>query len=135
MMDRDFVASVVREILIDVLAVEAEEAVGSARFFLELDGESIDLLETQFQIEKKLKISVNFQKVLGGESLPTDNAGHLTADALATIRAALPFLDFTRLPERVTLDSLIRELLTVDAIRDITWNAVQSQSNAMPLPA
>ena len=135
MMDRDFVASVVREILIDVLAVEAEEAVGSARFFLELDGESIDLLETQFKIEKKLKISVNFQKVLGGESLPTDNAGHLTADALATIRAALPFLDFTRLPERVTLDSLIRELLTVDAIRDITWNAVQSQSNAMPLPA
>ncbi len=135
MCDREAIAVTVKDILVDVLAVDAAELTGAARFFRDLDGESIEVLETQFQIEKKLKLSVNFQKVLGGESLPTDSAGFLTPQSLGSIRSALPFLQFDRLPPQVTLDTLVRELLTVDAIIDITWQAVQERQSQTPAVA
>lgn len=135
MCDRDTIAATVKNILVDVLAVDAAELKGGARFFLDLDGESIEILETQFQIEKKLKLSVNFQKILGGESLLTDGAGFLTPQSLGRIRSALPFLQLDRLPPDATLDTLVRELLTVDAIIEITWQAAQEREQGNPVAA
>lgn len=135
MCDRETIAVTVRDILVEVLAVDAADLTGGARFFSDLDGESIEILETQFQIEKKLKLSVNFQKILGGEMLPTDEAGQLTPQSLGRIRSALPFLQFDRLPRNATLDTLVRELLTVDAIIDITWQAAQERRNLTPVAA
>ena len=103
------------DILMDVLAVEREELTPSARFFEDLGGESIDVLETSFRCEKRFGVKIQFEKVFSPESLRATDAGRLTPEALATLRAKFPFLDLEKIGADPT-PMRLRELFTVDAI-------------------
>lgn len=105
----------VKEILVDVLAVEPEDLLPKARFFGDLDGESIEVLELSFQLEKKLGIKVDFAKVLGGGDVKIDEHGVVTADSLRRLSESYPFLRIDQVGPAPTPEDM-KSLLTVDVI-------------------
>lgn len=123
MLQRAEVERIVREILVDVLMVDESDVVPAARFFPDLNGESIDLLDAGFQIEKRLGVRVEFTKAFAGDDAMTDSSGIVTDNWLASRRLQYPFLDFDRLPASPTPETLSAELLTVNAIVEFTLRA------------
>ncbi|MFN0135273.1 MAG: phosphopantetheine-binding protein [Phycisphaerae bacterium] len=108
------IADVVLDVLVSVLMIEPHEATPHARFFQDLDGESIDLLDMGFQLQKLYGVPVEIGKQFT-ESVKTDEAGVVTPESLEALRATYPFLSIDRLPPSPTTETM-KELLTVDAI-------------------
>lgn len=130
-----------RAMVAEVLVLELDEVQPQSRFFADLHGESIDLLELTFLIERQLKRKVDFAAAFAGNALETDDAGVLSAAALERLRTAVPFLDTHRLPPHPTPDALKQELLTVGAIAEFIRQAgtnatVESDATlpAKPIP-
>lgn len=103
----------------EVLALEVSECVPDARFFADLNGESIDLLDLQFQIEKQLGIRVQLDVLASGDLLAADYRDVITPESLERIRRTFPFLPTERLPENATVHDA-RDLLTVRVIVEFT---------------
>lgn len=116
MIDERTIESTVKAILVDVLAVDEREVTPAARFFVDLPGESIELLELGFQIKKRLCIDIDFNRIFAGDLVRTDASGAVTPDSRARLAAEFPFLPIDRLPRNATPQVLVHELLTVAAI-------------------
>jgi len=119
----------VREIVADILALELQEVTPAARFFEDLGGESIDVLELSFRCERTYGIKAEFQKI--GAAVRSDDNGMLTAESLSSLRADYKFLDLATIEadpraERVT------ELLTVQAIARYVYEALLAKESAAP---
>ena len=113
-----------REILIDVLGVDREEIRPSARFFEDLGGESIDMLDLQFKCQKQFGVKIDFQKAIPTEQIGTTDNGRLTAEAVAAIRARFPFVDAAAFKVGMKLDQ-VRELFTVEALEHLLVAALK----------
>jgi acyl carrier protein len=101
-------------------------------FFADLGGESIDLLDLQFQIAKQLGVQVEFEKLLGGDAIKTDEHKIVTPESLKWLAQTYPFLPFHRLAPNPTPEGL-KALLTVEAItRVVELAQVGSLSPATP---
>jgi len=111
------VEGVVREQIVQVLSVEPEEVTPSARFFADLGGESIDLLDLSFRLEKKLGTKIQFDRMFSAEELPRDEQGRLTPEAAAAVHAKYPSLKVEHLKDRPVV-AVIQEVLTVGLIAD-----------------
>ncbi len=114
-------------ILMDVLGIDREEIEPSARFFEDLGGESIDLLELSFQCEQQFGVKVRFEKMLDLDSITMNEDGSITAESLASIRTKFPFLDLSGF-DSTTKASRLRELLTVNALAEF----LQMEISASP---
>lgn len=125
------VVLIVREIIADVLAQPLEVVVPSARFFADLDGESIDLLDMQFRVEKQLGAIINFKSLLADERLATGERGVLAPGAIEFLAGEFPFLNVRDLPPNPTHDSL-RDLLTVHAICEYVWQRMPAVDGTAP---
>src|SRR6266478_5637220 len=103
----------VRRLVAEVLALELDEVAAEALFFADLDGESIDLLELSFRLEKHFGVRVRFNDLTAND-IELDGEGRLTPASLALLKSKYPFLKLaefeTRPLERRT------DLLTVEAI-------------------
>ena len=119
----------VREIVAETLAVGPDEVVPSARFFEDLGGESIDLLDLSFRCEKQFGVKIPFADLGRLDEFPTDSDGKLTADALAHLETKYPFLDYARLREDPHL-SRLTEMLTVENITRFVQCAMAEQAKA-----
>ncbi len=111
--DRDLFADV-REMLVQVLAVDESEVRRESRFFDDLAGESIDVLELSFLAEKRYGIPIRFEAMFK----PTAVAGASPAlgeAALADLRTRLDFIDWSSLPATPSIDDL-KSIFTVDTI-------------------
>ena len=113
-------------IVADILARELNEVTPTARFFEDLGGESIDVLELSFRCEKIYGIKAEFQKI--GTAVRSDENGMLTPESLAKLKSN-NFLDLAAIEadpraERVT------ELLTVGAIARYVHGALVEKSAA-----
>jgi acyl carrier protein len=122
---------ITRSMIAQVLALDLHEVEPHSRFSLDLRGESIDLLELGFLIEKQLRLKVDFGRLFSAGAIETDDSGVITHTALARIRIAMPYLDFHRLPQQPTPQALFDELLTVSAIAEI----IRTAAAAQPAPA
>jgi acyl carrier protein len=105
----------IRPIIAEVLAVEPEEVKAESRFFEDLGGESIDMLELTFQLEKRYGTSIPLQKLATSDDLGTDETGHLTPSALDHLKTNFPFLDYSGF-EQDPLKTRITEMFTVEAL-------------------
>ncbi|MBN1488310.1 MAG: acyl carrier protein [Phycisphaerae bacterium] len=114
----------VRQIIADILAIDAEEVVPTARFVEDLGAESIDMLELSFRCEKRFGIKDPFGELGKPGDLATDESGRLTPDSLATLKVRFPFLDYTRFSDDPR-KSRLTELLTVEAITGLVAQAVR----------
>ncbi len=107
----------VRDMVAEVLSVDIEEVTRSARFFADLGGESIDLLDLAFRIEKRLGVKVQLNNASPVGDIKTDADGNLTAEAIADIRARFPLLDGAELKVGEKPPQ-IQDVLTIGAIAD-----------------
>jgi acyl carrier protein len=109
------IAQRVRAIIAEVLSVEEREATPSARFFRDLGGESIDILDLSFQLERQLGAKVEFGQLFAGDTIRTGQRGVVMPESLNWLADKYPFLPVQELRPNPTADSL-KDLLTVDAI-------------------
>ncbi len=112
----------VRQIVSEILALELEEIKPECRFFEDLGGESIDVLELTFQCEKRFNTKVKFQE-MASLDLATNEDGSLTRESLAAMERRYPYLDYSKFktnPQK----SRIAELLTVAAIAQALHHAM-----------
>jgi len=117
----------VRAILMDVLAIDDPARITpDARFFDDLDGESIELLETSFQCEKRFGVRLEFQKLFDQGRLDVDERGRIARPALQRMQHEHPYLSIERLPEGPTVEDL-KSLLTVDVITQLVGRAVAAR--------
>ena len=76
----------------ECLSLEPGEATPHSKFFTELGGESIEILQLSFQIKKRFNIETHFH------SLPAlwefDSAGQITAESVAQLCSRFPTIDW-----------------------------------------
>lgn len=111
------IAAGVQQAVAEVLSIEVEEISPSSRFFADLGGESIDLLDLAFRCEKKFGTKLQFDKMLSADEAKTNEQGQLTPESLAAIQLKFPALDVSRF-QGASRAVLLQELLTVGAIAD-----------------
>jgi acyl carrier protein len=109
------IAPQIREIIAAVLSVDEEEVTPTARFFADLGGESIDVLDLSFQIERQFNVKIEFNRMLAGDQIQTDEHGVVTPKSLQWLAETCPFLAVERLGPSPTPEAM-KDLLTVEAI-------------------
>lgn len=122
----------VRRLIAEVLALEFDEVTPEALFFDDLNGESIDLIELSFRLERLYGVRVRFQE-LSAEEVQFDDQGCLTADSLSLLRTKFPFLKLegfeTRPLNRRTA------FLSIEAIAGFVQMKLDSRDAASPAAA
>src|ERR1043166_1780054 len=111
------IAETVKRLIAEVLAVDPAELRPQARFFQDLGGESIDVLDLDFQCEKRFGRKIGIQKILG-DAIETDENGRVKPASLQAIRAKFPFLSFDGVCPEPGIEDLT-QLLTVGAITQL----------------
>jgi acyl carrier protein len=105
----------IRDMLVDILGVDAEEVVPDARFFQDLNGESIDVLDLHFRLKQHYQVDIPIQELASAQSLDVTPSGHITEAALNHLATHFPALDVSRIVDDPRPDRL-GELFTVKAI-------------------
>ncbi|QDT49431.1 acyl carrier protein [Symmachiella dynata] len=126
-MTREEIYVEMQQALMDVLGLDADEVEPSSRFFHDLQGESIDLLDLSFQCQKKFGIDLKFQNLTTTGFLDTDDAGNLTAASAQRFQTAYPFLDIEQLRSDPSAEG-IKNMLTVDALISMVEHALTAVS-------
>ncbi len=106
----------VTRIVAETLCLETDEVTPEARFFADLDGESIDLLDLQFRIEKDLHRAMDLNDTFGSR-IELDQTGEVTPASLEWLRRTYPFLAVDALERPITSERL-KDLLTVGTIAE-----------------
>ena len=117
-MTRDEIFDKVRDVLVEVLAVDDDEVTSAATLTSELGAESIDFLDIVFRLEQAFEFKID-----QGELFPDNVAqdpdyvqdGLVTAKGLATLKERLPHADFAKLEADPKIAN-VGEIFTVDAV-------------------
>ena len=64
-MDRDEALTAIREVAVEVLSVQPEAVVESARFAEDLDADSLDLVELVMGLEERFDVSIPEEELEG----------------------------------------------------------------------
>jgi len=117
----------VRRLTADVLQIEIDEITAGSPFFGDLGGESLDLLELKFRLERQFSVRVPFHDLTAND-VELDEEGRLTPSSLSLLKTKFPFLKLdgfeTRPLERRT------DLLTIEAIAGFVQMALDSRQTA-----
>ena len=112
----------VRELIAECVGVELEEVTPTARFTDDLGGESIDVIDLAFRLEKAFHIKSPFKALNSDDLWERDESGRLSPEAQALIRTRLPFLNIAQLESATGAFSPI-SLLTADMIYQMLRHA------------
>ncbi|MBX9736876.1 MAG: acyl carrier protein [Phycisphaerales bacterium] len=117
-MTRDEILGKVRTVLVDALAVDEDEVTTEASLVRDLGAESIDFLDIVFKLEQAFGFKIQ-QGELFPENVAQDpkyvQAGKVTADGIAALKARLPHVDFSTWEKDPSLNK-VAELFTVDTL-------------------
>jgi acyl carrier protein len=106
----------VHSLVAQTLGLDVEEVTPDSRFFTDLGGESIDLLDLAFRCEKHFGIKVQFDQLLPKDMVPNAQ-GQLSPAAMETLGRRFPNLDTSRFKGTNQLN-LMQELLIISVITD-----------------
>lgn len=81
----------VRRLVAENLGLELDEVQPETYFFGDLGGESIDLIELSFQLDKIYRVRVRFQDIATGD-FTLDKQGCLTRETISLLKSKYPFL-------------------------------------------
>lgn len=120
MPDYETTLEVVRDILVDILAVEPEEVTPDANFFHDLSGESIDVLDLQFHCEKKFEgHAIRFTDLVNKSATNSTDGG---------LESKFTFVDFAQFgPDAQPVD-----LFTVDTIVRFIQHRIETGEPVRP---
>lgn len=76
----------------EVLGLDAEEVSPEQNFFHDLGGESIDVLDLQFRIEKELGVRMQFREMFSPSRWSLDEEGRFTEETRSRLGEEFPFL-------------------------------------------
>ncbi len=112
----------VREIICECTGVELEDVTPQSNFVYDLGGESIDVIDLGFRLEKAFHVKVPFKGLVSDDLWQRDDSGRLTPAAREMFRQTLPFVDIEQLETRTgTLTAM--SLLTVEIIYQMVVHA------------
>ena len=123
------VFEIVKETLVEALALDDDEVTTTATLTGDLGAESIDFLDIVFRLEKSFDI-----KIPRGELFP-DNIvnnpdfvkdGSLTEAGMAELKARMPHADFTDFEQNPDINNM-GELFTVQTIVNYVMTKVNDQ--------
>jgi acyl carrier protein len=80
------------EIVAEVLGLDPGEVSPEQNFFHDLGGESIDILDLQFRVEKTLGIRISFQSMFSAERWALEDGVRFTAETRERLGREYPFL-------------------------------------------
>ena len=122
------VLQVVRELTAELLNLELDEVQAESLFFEDLAGESIDLIELSFHIDKRYSVRLKFQELIGGD-IQLDERNFLTAESLAKLKTKFPFLKL----DRFATEPIRRatEILTIEAIAGFVDQALAAKPQSV----
>ena len=114
----------VRRVAAEVLVADFDEVRPEASFLYDFDGESLDLIELSFRLERIYGVRVRFQDLVSDE-YKLDERGCLTQESLALLKRKYPFLKLDGLESR----PLQRrgDFLTIEAIAGFVQMAVAAK--------
>lgn len=123
-MTRDEIFGKVQTVLVDALAVDAEEVTPGASLVRDLGAESIDFLDIVFKLEQAFGF-----KIAQGELFPENVAqdpkfvkdGKVTPEGIAALKARLPHVDFAKF-EANPVVTKVGDLFTVDSMVSFVQN-------------
>jgi acyl carrier protein len=114
-----------REILAETMGADPDEIVPEARFFDDLGGESIDVLDLNFRCEKRYGVPVRFQDLFDAGAWQPAPDGGVAAEDLRRMRERFPFLDTAAMQSARTPGDL-KSLFTVGVIVETVRGAINS---------
>ena len=109
----------VRGIVADVVGEDVEDVSLESNFFHDLGGESIDVLDLGFHLEKRLGVRANFQQMLAPDRWEFDTDGQLTAASIRRLRDEFPHVELPADLQSIDL----REIFTVAFIVETAHRA------------
>jgi len=125
-MTRDEILLRVQDALVETLAVEPEDVIPQARFFEDLEGESIDVLDLSFRLEKTFGVKIPLQAL--SDHMQLTPAGILTEESADALAARFPFL--MKLRDRQQMMEHPSDLFNVQTIVDLVDHFLQQESKA-----
>ncbi len=125
--NREQIHAGVREDLADCLGIEPEEVELNARFFHDLGGESIDMLDFGFRSERRYGIRSPFPRLTAGDVWQFDEQGQLADSSRQRLQREFPSIDWQTRLAGVSLKSF-RDLLTIDLMVELLYCAQFEES-------
>lgn len=119
----DSVLEDVRSTIAETLGVDRDEVLPEAHWDLDLGGESIDLLDLAFRLERQVGLKIQIPMAAASD-LVTDEKGFLTRETLEHLRTRFPFLDLADWETRPFTKAL--DLITVNSIARLVHTALAS---------
>ncbi|MDO5308543.1 MAG: acyl carrier protein [Planctomycetia bacterium] len=127
MATKEEIFSAVQDVLVDSLAVDADEVTPDATLLDDLGAESIDLLEIVFSLEKKFEIKIDRSELIP-EDIFTDAQyvvdGRLTPAGLSIIADRLPNANMEVLEQNPMVQN-VAKVLTVQSVCDLVEKKLQ----------
>jgi acyl carrier protein len=122
----DAVLQEVRRLVADILQLELDEVLPDSLFFDDLGGESIELIELSFHVDKLFGVRPRFQDLAAGD-FQLNEHGCLTAASLANLKSKYPFLQLDGLETQ----PLRRpgDVLTITAIAGFVQLALNARTD------
>lgn len=117
----------VREMIAECLDWPLEQVVPEARFFKDMPGESVELLDLSFRCERAFQIRSPFKAFQNRDLWDIDASGQLTPAARALMQEKFGYLDIER---RIAKAGSInpQEILTIEMIYLMLQHAERSVS-------
>jgi acyl carrier protein len=118
-MSREEIFEEVKEVLIDALGLDDDEATEDATLMSDLGAESIDFLDIVFRLEKSFGIKIPREELFPADSLLSNpdfvSNGKLTEKGLEEFKAKMPHSDITSFQEDPDVNKLA-DLFTVGSV-------------------
>ena len=113
-----------REIVAEVLGEDVDDVHLESNFFHDLGGESIDVLDLGFHLEKRLSARTNFQQMLSPDRWQFNDDRQLTAESIQRLKDEFPYVE---LPADIESFDL-RDIFTVAFITETAHRAATSSA-------
>lgn len=119
----------VRRLVAEILEYDFEEVRPETSFFGDLYGESLELLELSFKLERIYGVRVRFQDLIS-EDFKLDDRGCLTHESAVLLKRKYPFLKLDEFESRPLLRRA--DFLTIEAIAGFVQMALAAKPAAAP---
>jgi acyl carrier protein len=123
----DLLFQQLRPIVAEILGLEEDEVCPAAHWELDLGGESIDLLDLSFRLEREFGVKFRLPGITSAD-LTLDERGFLAPDALERLRSQFPLLELQVWETRPFTRPL--DLITVGGITAVLRAALAANESA-----
>lgn len=117
---------ILREVVAECLAIEPEEVQLTSHFFEDLGGESIDVIDLNYRVEKRLGLRSPFAAFASHEGWEFEPDGRLTEECRTRWEQRYPDLEWSKLDDVPGGQSPDR-LMTIDTLHRLIQHALREQ--------